>query len=56
LGCPLKADKDMSDRPFVDWRVIDKWLAHIGYYHTIESGIFRDLGYTDEEIKRMGIE
>ena len=26
LGCPLKMDSNLSDRPFVDWEVIERWL------------------------------
>lgn len=26
LGCPLKMDVNLSDRPFVDWEVIARWL------------------------------
>jgi hypothetical protein len=26
LGCPLKEDKNLSNRPFVDWQEVEKWL------------------------------
>ena len=26
LGCPLKKDPTISDRPFVDWKVIEKYF------------------------------
>lgn len=26
LGCPLKMDSNLSDRPFVDWEIIERWL------------------------------
>lgn len=32
LGCPLKNDSSVSDRPFVDWKVVDKMLANMGLY------------------------
>ena len=30
LGCPLKEDKTISDRPFVDWKKIRKMLEDKG--------------------------
>ena len=27
LGCPLKFDRAVSDRPFVDWEVVDTYLG-----------------------------
>lgn len=30
LGCPLKMDSNLSDRPFVDWEVIERWLFDDG--------------------------
>jgi hypothetical protein len=26
LGCPLKYDRNISDRPFVDWGKVEEWL------------------------------
>lgn len=26
LGCPLKFDSELSDKPFVDWEAIEKYL------------------------------
>lgn len=26
LGCPLKFDPEMSDRPFVNWEIVERWL------------------------------
>lgn len=31
LGCPLKEDKKLSNRPFVDWQEIEKWLENNGW-------------------------
>lgn len=31
LGCPLKEDKELSNRPFVDWQEIEKWLENNGW-------------------------
>ena len=28
LGCPLKYDPNISDRPFVDWKEVKKYLKH----------------------------
>lgn len=30
LGCPLKYDETLSDRPFVDWEVVEKMLIDRG--------------------------
>ena len=30
LGCPLKIDKELSTRPFVDWEVIENWSKTVG--------------------------
>lgn len=32
LGCPLTIDSDFSDRPFVDWEVVDKMLKDMSLY------------------------
>lgn len=29
LGCPLKLDKNLSDRPFVDWDIVEKYFEKI---------------------------
>ena len=29
LGCPLKIDKNLSDRPFVDWIEVEKMLINM---------------------------
>lgn len=29
LGCPLKLDKNLSDRPFVDWDIVEKYFETI---------------------------
>lgn len=34
LGCPLIVDRDKSERPFVNWQLIESWL--------IKSGIIDD--------------
>jgi hypothetical protein len=31
LGCPLKYDLSISNRPFVDWIEVEKMLVQIGY-------------------------
>lgn len=31
LGCPLKKDKAISPRPFVDWHKVELWLLENGY-------------------------
>ena len=31
LGCPLKWDKDLSDRGFVDWFSAEQMLVKLGY-------------------------
>jgi hypothetical protein len=31
LGCPLKWDKDLSDREFVDWFSAEQMLVKLGY-------------------------
>lgn len=31
LGCPLKFDKSISDRPFVNWRKVENQLKKLGY-------------------------
>lgn len=31
LGCPLKFDKRISDRPFVNWRKVENQLKKLGY-------------------------
>jgi hypothetical protein len=31
LGCPLAFDPRLSDRPFVDWVRVEKWLEEAGY-------------------------
>ena len=31
LGCPLKFDLSISNRPFVDWIEVEKMLIQIGY-------------------------
>ena len=28
LGCPLKYDLELSNRPFVDWVIIEEWLEN----------------------------
>ena len=33
LGCPLKMDSNLSDRPFVDWEVISLFLEHNEIIH-----------------------
>lgn len=30
LGCPLKMDLELSDKPFVDWNVVEIWLTNSG--------------------------
>lgn len=30
LGCPLKTDPELSDRPFVDWEAVEKLLIERG--------------------------
>ena len=30
LGCPLKTDSELSNRPFVDWIEVEKWLEEKG--------------------------
>jgi len=30
LGCPLKTDLEISERPFVDWAEVEKWLIQNG--------------------------
>lgn len=30
LGCPLKTDSELSNRPFVDWLEVEKWLEEKG--------------------------
>ena len=30
LGCPLKTDPELSDRPFVDWEAVEKLLIEKG--------------------------
>ena len=30
FGCPLKMDRTLSDRPFVDWVVVEKGLMEMG--------------------------
>jgi hypothetical protein len=30
LGCPLKIDKNISDKPFVDWKIIEDILVFRG--------------------------
>lgn len=30
LGCPLKIDPELSDRPFVDWEAVEKLLIERG--------------------------
>lgn len=30
LGCPIKIDKDMSERPFVDWEKVEELLIEKG--------------------------
>lgn len=30
LGCPLKYDTALSNRPFVDWVMVEKWLIAAG--------------------------
>ena len=32
LGCPLKYDKSVSDRPFVDWEKVELILEELGLY------------------------
>ena len=32
LGCPLKYDKSISDRPFVDWEKVELVLEGLGLY------------------------
>ncbi len=32
LGCPLKIDWELSDRPFVDWEVVDDFFDKNGAY------------------------
>jgi len=34
LGCPIKVDKTMSQRPYVDWEKVEKLL--------IEKGLIKD--------------
>jgi hypothetical protein len=29
FGCPLKMDKNLSDRPFIDWVVVEKGLIEM---------------------------
>jgi hypothetical protein len=31
LGCPLKFDPELSDRPFVNWSLVREWLVYYGY-------------------------
>lgn len=31
LGCPLKYNRAISFRPFVDWEIVEKMLVQIGY-------------------------
>jgi hypothetical protein len=31
LGCPTKVNKELSDRPFVDWKAVEFELKNIGY-------------------------
>ena len=31
LGCPLKSDKEISPRPFVDWEVVEMYLTGMKY-------------------------
>ena len=30
LGCPLKYDYTLSNNPFVDWEIVEKWLVNQG--------------------------
>lgn len=30
LGCPLKTDRELSDRPFVDWYEVENFLVNNG--------------------------
>lgn len=30
LGCPLKIDRDFTDRPFVDWEIVENMLTEGG--------------------------
>lgn len=32
LGCPLKFDKSISDRPFVDWVLVELYLEKLGLF------------------------
>lgn len=32
IGTPLTLNESFSDRPFVNWQVIDQWLEQAGYY------------------------
>jgi len=32
LGCPLKMDRNFSNRPYVDWEAIEVYLESMGLY------------------------
>jgi len=42
LGCPVKYDKDISDRPFVDWKRVEALLTKKGYLNNKQVDIKRE--------------
>lgn len=32
LGCPLKFDRNISDKPFVDWATAELWLSNLNLF------------------------
>ncbi len=39
LGCPLKADNELSSRPFVDWEIVEEMLIKMNLITKIKSDV-----------------
>lgn len=37
LGCPLRYDLSVSERPYADWKIIEEELARIGCFNSEEK-------------------